>query len=114
MAVAVANIKRYDVFGGIVQTCTLTFSGSYTTGGDTVDLSGKVPTAKAPIFALVAGIAGFPYQWVVGTTLANGKVMVRINDAGGANAPNAEHSAAGYAAGVTGDTVKAIFFFPGI
>jgi len=92
---------------------TLVFSGNYTgTGGDTLDLTNKgILASKPPVYGEIEGQAGFKYEWSPGTTLANGKVKVRINDAGGANAPMAEHSAAALVAGVTGDTISARFVF---
>jgi hypothetical protein len=91
---------------------TIAFSGSYTATGDTLDLTGKgILASQPPIVGHIRGQAGFQYPFVKGTTLANGKVQIRVNDAGGANTANGEHTAASVVAGVTGDTVVAEFLF---
>jgi hypothetical protein len=93
---------------------TVTPSGDYATGGDTLNLSGLVPGTKAPIYVHIEGIGGFTYRYVKGTNIADGKFMVRVNDAGGANAPEAQHTAAGYAAGVTADVITGYADFDAI
>lgn len=92
---------------------TLVFSGSYVLGGDTVSFAGLVPGSKAPIQGTVDinGVSGFRYEYVNGTNNTNGLVKVRVNDAGGVNAPNAEHTAVAYVAGVTGDVVTGVAEF---
>ncbi len=87
----------------------LAFSGSYTAGGDTLDLStisGLIPSSGLPLFAFVEGngtgtqqsAAGGYYVVVPGTTLAT--YRVKIFSAGGV-----ELVAGAYPAAVTGDAV---------
>lgn len=94
--------KRLHVIG------TLVFSGTYPTGGDTISFSGikGVLSSQPPVWGDVQGIAGFKYEFSVGTTLANGKVLVRVEAAVATNTPLAEHTNVAYVAGVTGDTVR--------
>lgn len=97
---------------------TISFSGSYSTGGDTFDLTASLvdarpgftgmQTNKQPEYVDIAGKAGFVYTY----DMANKKIMVYTNTAGGANNALGEHTAAAYAAGVTGDTVKFYAIFP--
>lgn len=90
---------------------TLVASGSYATGGDTVDFTqlGSVYRARDPLFVAIEGIAGFIYQYNPVTK----KVLVYANTAGASNAPLGEHTAAAYAAGVTGDTIRVRMVFAG-
>lgn len=102
MALALSNVKRKADGMGIIITGKITPSGNYATGGDDLDFS-KVAgiTNRRPDFVIVAGMAGFVYQYDV----ANKKLLVFCNTAGGANAALGEHTAVGYVAGVTGDTI---------
>lgn len=93
--------KRLHVIG------TLVFSGTYPTGGDTLSFSGVkgILSSQPPVWCDVQGQAGFKYEFATGTTIANSKVLVRVEAAVGTNTPLAEHSNVAYVAGVTGDTV---------
>lgn len=97
------NLVTMEVFG------TLVASGSYATGGDTIDFTqlGSIIRAKDPLFVEVNGIAGFVYQY----NRVTKKLLVYANTAGGSNAPLGEHTAAAYAAGVTGDTIRVRMVF---
>lgn len=86
-------------------TVGITASGTYPTGGDTVDLTtlfgkgalGKVFVAgKPPLYGYGAGTSGHSYGFIPGTTLANGKM--KINTAAGTELTNAA-----YPASITGD-----------
>jgi hypothetical protein len=92
-----------EVFG------TLVASGNYAANGDVVDFTqlGSILRAKDPLFVDIQGKAGFIYQY----DITNKKVLVYSNTAGGANAPLGEHTAAAYAAGVTGDTIRVRMVF---
>lgn len=93
---------------------TIAASGSYVAGGDTLDFAVRGVQARVPPkYVEIHGQAGFIYRFLPGTGISNGKVQVRCNTAGGANAPLDEHTAAAYAAGVTGDVIRfqAIFDF---
>ncbi len=112
MAVAIAT-----TFKPVIQklgTLTLvlfqvTPSGSYATGGDTLDLKPlyRYGGSNKLLFATFFSKAGYVYQYDV----ANTKLMTRIATTTGANIGLAEHSAAAYAAGVTGDTIYGMALF---
>lgn len=103
--------KFFRVFGSI------TFSGSYATGGDTFDLTaitkplgtsgipGGYSGATIPLVIYIQGINGYSYSYVKGTTRANGKIKVSTT-------ANTELAAGAYPAGVTGDTVVFEGLFP--
>jgi hypothetical protein len=83
----------------------LVFSGSYVTGGDTLNLTGlglkcSQPTSMwASIDGQALGANGTQYVWIPGTTLANGKVGVT-------QGAGVEIAASTYPASVSGDTVN--------
>ena len=87
----------------------LTFSGSYSTGGDTLNLSGiasLIPSGSLPLQVFVEGngtgtnqsAAGGYYVVLTGTTLANW--LIKIFSGGGT-----ELAAGAYPAAVTADIV---------
>lgn len=106
----------------------ITASGNYATGGDTLDLTAlfgtaglpgySYPTASLPekVEILSANPTATPqtntfvYQYVPGTTLANGKFQVFTGAA--AQTGLTELSAGAYPAGVTGDTIEAELTIP--
>lgn len=110
-------------FQGIAQTSSmevvffsLTFTGNYTTGGDALSLTigDKVKSGRPPILVLMrsqktGGVSGFKYEYTPGSpaTQQNGKVQVMV-------AAGTEQVAGAYPAGVTGDTVVGVAFFPRI
>lgn len=105
--------KRIHVLG------TITFSGSYPTGGELLNMvtslsnsiqggGSGVWTVKQPNWVSITGKGGFEYMY----DYSNQKVMVYTNTAGGANGNLGEHTAAAYAAGVTADIVKFYAIFP--
>lgn len=105
MAVALSILDIDNSGKTTYVTCLATFSGSYTTGGDTVDLTtiigkgylGKVFVAgKSPLYGWAVGTTGDAYAIIPGTTLANGKVKINT-------ASNTELSQAGYPPRITGD-----------
>src|SRR5215813_12285789 len=97
----VINKKKYD--GKRLEIVgTITASGSYTTGGDTLSLAGLgIQSSLIPFYVEINGVSGFFYAYVNGTTQANGKVKVFVEQAVATNTPLGEHSAAAYVAGVT-------------
>jgi hypothetical protein len=82
---------------------TLTFTGSYATNGDTLDLTTVAEKlSSSQVVQIVADSLngnGMYYVAVVGSALNNHKL--KVFSAGGT-----ELSAAAYPAGVTGDTVQ--------
>lgn len=114
MSVAVAVLN--DVTNGFLQhwddghrihvIVTLTFSGNYSTGGDTTAFN--LPIIKSnsvPIYVEIHGIGAYNYSYIPGTTIANGKTKIV------SLATQAELGAGAYGAGVTGDTVVAHAIF---
>jgi len=79
---------------------TLTASGSYTTGGDTLDFTtvgAQVPASVAPLQVWVGGSTGDAYSWIKGAALNNQKVKINA-------ASNSELASGAYPARITGDT----------
>ncbi len=63
--------KRMHVVG------TIAFSGSYTTGGETLDFgAGGVPTSQIPLIFLMPFDAGYGFEYDAGTDGADGKLKV--------------------------------------
>lgn len=97
--------KRLHVLGKFAVSAA---SDTYATGGLTASFAGKVRSSKPPRKVFVNGgttaVGKAGYQFVPGTTIANGKLLVFIEDTVGTNVPLAEHTAAAVAAGVSGDT----------
>src|SRR5262245_54776800 len=85
----------------------LVASGNYASGGDPVDFALISPTRKQPFTVNIKGKAGFIYAY----DLANKKVMVWTNSAGGVNLSLTEHTAVALVAGVTGDTIEFEAYF---
>lgn len=84
---------------------TLTFSGSYVAGGDTLDFRGKIKGSRNLLFLQINSEDGFIYKWVKGTDLSNQKVKVFGQTPTSATVGTIaldEHAAAVYEAGITG------------
>ena len=81
-------------------------AGDYVTGGLTLSFNGLVPCTEPPVHVDLYGIAGFEYKFVKGSSPANGKIMARVNDAGGTNAAMAQHTVTAVVSGITGDTIR--------
>lgn len=108
MALATTLSKRSKTSGVLNGIFSLTFSGSYSTGGEALDLSTLIGfTNRRPDFVEVVGVAGYIYKY----DYANKKVLVYIPTTPSTNAPFAQHSAATYDAAVSGDTVKLLAFW---
>jgi hypothetical protein len=107
MAAAAVLVARRPVEHGFKVKFTVTPSGSYGTGGDTLDLSGLNPAhdGQAPFEVRFRSVAGYVYAYVDGASDSVGKFQVFANTAGGSNLGLGEHTAAAYNAGVTGDTI---------
>lgn len=104
MAMAVTTLKRSGAGRGLEGIFRIVASGTYPTNGDPVDFAPLIGiTTRQPDHVSISGKAGFVYQY----DYANKKVFVYTNTAGAANAPLGEHTAATYAAGVSGDTITA-------
>lgn len=91
-----AGENNFYVFG------TLTPSGNYASGGDTLDfttVANQIGASQAPVQLWVGGTTGDNYAFVraASPTLANGKIKVNT-------ASNTELAAGAYPARITGDT----------
>lgn len=107
---------------------TVTPSGSYATGGDTLDLTAvfgttglpgySFPTASLPERVEIQSVKPtsaaqtnlFEYSYVPGTTLANGKFQVFTGAA--AQTALTELSAGAYPAGVTAHVIEGVAIIP--
>lgn len=99
MAMTGTLVKRHG-FGIIEGVFSLVASGSYATGGDTLDFAPIMGyTNKQPTVASVWGIAGFLYTY----NLATGKVMVFTSGqaAGTISAPSFTIGTGTHGAGLT-------------
>jgi hypothetical protein len=80
MALTFTTIDTWDDGQRIHVAGTVTASGSYTTGGDTIDLSQNplVASTQPPIqgTAWMDGLAGYDYVFYPGTAMNSGKVKV--------------------------------------
>jgi hypothetical protein len=113
MALAFNLVDTWDDGKRIHVAGTVVASGSYTTGGDTLDLSEFpiVGSTQPPITgtAWMDGLAAYDYVFAPGSALNNGKMKV-FQQASGAG-PFAELGAGSYPSAITGDniTIYAIF-----
>lgn len=108
LAINITNIDSGDndlyIFG------TLSASGSYASGGDTLDfttVANQIGASQAPVQVWVGGTTGDNYGFVraAAPTLANGKIKINT-------ASNTELAAGAYPARITGDTnlqIEAVF-----
>jgi len=112
MAAALTVTKQWYDGKKVWVVGTITLSGSYTQGGDTVTLAGLgIKSSQIPFFytdpsssAGTAAQAANSYNWVPGTTQANGKIRCFIG-------ASAELATGAYPAAATGDTIIATFAF---
>lgn len=87
---------------------TIVPSGTYPTGGDTLDLRGFGAGGNSvPLDVKIDGQSGATYKYVPGTNRGNGKMMVFVEQTVATNALLGEHTNVTYVAGVSGDTIVA-------
>jgi hypothetical protein len=102
-----AKTKGYDSWTDKKRyhfTRLLTFSGNYSTGGDTINFSSteiKGGSLIPPIFTNVNGLAVTPYKYtyVPGTGIKDGKIRITNTTTG------VELAAGAYPAAITADVV---------
>jgi hypothetical protein len=100
MPIAITIVDVDAASGNAYVFGTLTASGSYSTGGDTLDfttVASQIAASQAPVQVWVGGSSGDAYSWVRGAALNNQKI--KINTASGT-----ELAAGAYPARITGDT----------
>ncbi len=111
MALAASKIKAKGTGGIFLASFTLTPSGSYATGGDSIDFVTSLGyTNRQPDFVTVIGKAGFVYMY----DYTAKKLLVFCNTAGGADAALGELSAGAYPVGVTGDVIRGMVAWIGL
>lgn len=108
MAIALTTVDSWYDGKRLHVILTPTFSGSYATGGDAISFSGVkgVLSSQPPVECVAHGNSGHLYEYVFGTTIANGLLMVRIATTTSGNLGLSQHSAAAYDATVTADVVR--------
>ena len=107
MALTFSLVDAWDDGKRVHVSGTIAASGSYTTGGDTLDLS-KFPViaaAQPPVqgTAWMDGLAGYDYVFAPGTAMNNAKVKIFAQGTSAGAFP--ELAAGAYPAAITGDTV---------
>ena len=113
MALTFSLVDTWDDGKRIHVAGTVSASGSYSTGGDTLDLSQFpiIATTQPPITgtAWMDGLAGYDYVFAPGSAFNNGKMKV-FEQGSGAGA-FAELAAGAYPSAITSDniTLYAIF-----
>jgi hypothetical protein len=121
---AVATAKVTVIATDTTQSCEHVYGkvavdaspATYATGGIAMSLSGfdQIKSGSVPLEVTVnsksANTKKYIYQFVTGTTLANGKLQIFVQDATAGNPLN-EMAAGAIPAGVSGDTIgiRAIF-----
>ncbi len=112
MALTFTTIDTWDDGQRIHVAGTVSASGSYTTSGDTIDLSQNplVASTQPPIegTAWMDGLAGYDYVFYAGTAMNNGKVKVFQQGTSAGAFP--ELAAGAYPSSITADS----FTFYGI
>lgn len=116
MALAFTLVDSWDDGKRIHVAATIAASGSYSTGGDTLDLTALgslgVPTTKPPIqgTAWMDGLAGYDYVFSPGAAVNSNKVKI-FEQASGAGA-FAELASGSYPSAISGDTITFYGIFP--
>jgi hypothetical protein len=116
MALAFTLVDSWDDGRRVHVVGSVAASGSYTTGGDTLDLSPieplGVPTTQPPIAgtAWMDGLAGYDYRFTPGAAINSG--LVKIFQDAGAAGPFAELAAGSYPSAITADTITFYGIFP--
>ncbi len=107
MALAFSLVDTWDDGKRIHVSGTVTATGNYSTGGDTLDLSQfpVIASAQAPTqgTASMDGLAGYDYVFAPGTAMNNGKVKLFAQGAAAGAFP--ELGAGAYPGAITGDTI---------
>lgn len=116
MALAFTLVDSWDDGKRVHVAGKITASGSYTTGGDTLDLTALgalgIPTTQPPIqgTAWMDGLAGYDYVFAPGAAINANKV--KMFQQGSSAGAFAELAAGSYPAAITGDTITFYGIFP--
>jgi hypothetical protein len=107
MALTFNLVDTWDDGKRIHVSGSATASGSYSTGGDTFDLSQfpVVASTQPPIVgaAWIGGFTGYDYVFVPGSAMNNGKVKIFQQGTSAGAFP--ELAAGAYPSAITGDTI---------
>jgi len=107
MALTFSLVDTWDDGKRIHVSGTAAASGSYSTGGDTLDLSQSplIASAQAPISgtAWMDGLAGYDYVFLPGATMNSNKV--KIFQQGAAAGAFPELAAGAYPVAITSDSI---------
>jgi hypothetical protein len=107
MALTFSLVDTWDDGKRVHVTGTVAASGSYTTAGDTLDLSQFpiIAATQAPIqgTAWMDGLAGYDYVFYPGAAMNNGKV--KIFQQGSSAGAFPELASGSYPGAITGDTI---------
>jgi hypothetical protein len=107
MALAFTLVDTWDDGKRIHVSGTIAVSASYTTGGDTLDLSQYpiLASSQAPIQGTgwMDGLAGYDYVFTPGTALNSNKVKIFAQGAAAGAFP--ELGAGSYPGAITADTI---------
>jgi hypothetical protein len=107
MALAFTLVDTWDDGRRIHVAGTISASGSYTTGGDTIDLSQNpiVASSQPPIqgTAWMDGRAGYDYVFFPGSAMNNGGV--KVFQQGSSAGAFSELAAGAYPSPITSDTI---------
>ncbi|MGH9738693.1 MAG: hypothetical protein ACRD4X_08910 [Candidatus Acidiferrales bacterium] len=108
MALTFTLVDTWDDGKRVHVTGSVTASGSYTTGGDTLDLSQfpVIGSTLAPIqgTAWMDGLAGYDYVFAPGAAMNSGKVKIFQQGTSAGAFP--ELSSGAYPAAVSGDAIS--------
>jgi len=116
MALAFTLVDFWDDGKRIHVAGTISASGNYATGGDTLDLtelgSLGVPTTQPPIqgTAWMDGLAGYDYVFSPGAAINSSKV--KIFEQASAAGAFAELASGAYPAAISADTITFYGVFP--
>jgi hypothetical protein len=116
MALAFTLVDTWDDGKRVHVAGTVAASGTYSTSGDTLDLTAigslGVPTTQPPIqgTASIDGLAGYHYVFAPGAAINANKVKI-FQQASGAGA-FAELAAGSYPAAISGDWITFYGIFP--
>jgi hypothetical protein len=107
MALTFTLVDTWDDGKRIHLAGTVAASGSYTTGGDTIDLSQNpiVASSQPPIqgTAWMDGLSGYDYVFFPGTAMNNG--IVKMFQQGSSAGAFPEIAAGAYPGPITSDTI---------
>jgi hypothetical protein len=107
MALTFSVVDTWDDGKRIHVAGTVSASGGYTTGGDTLDLSQNpiVASSQAPIqgTAWMDGLAGYDYVFYPGSAMNNG--MVKIFQQGSSAGAFQELAAGSYPGAIASDII---------